>query len=85
MHDNLADPDRYPLLPRSGLYRGRARHQQAQEAMRSLQMPHPSVQEGPSQLLKCTGFQSCLSSWLPGAPWASFGKWSTSPSLQAAV
>ena len=48
-------------------------------------MPHPSVQEGPSQLLKCTGFQSCLSSWLPGVPWASFGKWSTSPSLQAAV
>ena len=50
--------------------------------MRSLQMPRPSMQEGPSLLLKCKRFQSCLSSWLSGGPWASFGRWSTTPTLQ---
>ena len=45
-------------------------------------MPRPSMQEGPSLLLKCKRFQSCLSSWLSGGPWASFGRWSTTPTLQ---
>lgn len=29
-------------------------------------MPRPSMQEGPSLLLECKCFQSCLSSWLSG-------------------